>query len=360
MISAIHSQAGFVLKRFVDLTNWKSAPMRDIQLQRITHCPSDYSELEVLASLVGLESGEQVDLGYCPECGLVTYMDAPSPEAADHYYRSVWMGQSLPEAIAEAQKHSQRTVDASYFQQIPIDHARPILEIGVGTGHGLPLLTAGGFSDIRGLENCPVRAEAVRQVFGIPVSVGDFAATEFADKFALLCCHHVLEHVLNPDAFIAQCAAIQNSGDVLLLSVPDFVHEPSVGVLLFWPHVHSFSKHSLARLLAKHGYGVVADMSDAGLFFVARKGDVPAIGVPPITKLQAQQKLLAGLGMGIEETLLTWQRDFDGATWQSTRHNAYRQYGEFPRQMLIEPVKQFRTSAPIEIQFPGRVEMCFK
>ena len=351
------SQHGFILKRFVDLTNWRSCAIFDLPLQRVTHCPIDGTELDCIASLVSQSSDERIDVGHCESCGLVTYMDTPTEAAVNSYYDSVWMGQTLEEVKADARQCLSRQADSEFFAALPIDHGQPVLEMGIGFGRLVPSMQAGGFTHIEGTEHCAVRAAAVREVFGITVHTG---SENLTGPYGLVSNHHVIEHVLDPDAFIKRCASLQGDGGILMVSAPDFTNEPAVAALLFWPHVHTFSHGSLSRLLAKHGYGVLSAATEGGLLHIAQKGAPLAHINPVLSQAEAINKLLLGLGLTWTESVLTWQRDFDGAVISGTQHDTRRRSGEFPRQMAIAPVRDFLTDSPIEIQFPGRVEMCFK
>lgn len=357
------AQHGFTIKRFVDLTNWRAVPIFDLEIESVPNCPIDGAELDLLAALVGRGGDEIIRIGHCPSCGLVTYIDRPTPAACERYYRDEWMGETAEEAYGKAaswrdQKPGNKKLAG--FAAIPVDRQRPAIEIGIGYGSNVAALKELGYTDIRGLENCAVRAEATQRAHDIPVALSDFCEWQTDDRFALVNSHHVLEHVHDPDAFVARCAEIQGDGDWLVLSVPHFNSEPSVGVLLFWPHLQSFTPYSLAALVHKHGYAV--EQIGGALGIQARKNRERAWRPEHqrLTLEMAALKLAAGLGLMRSEMLLTWQRDFDGASWEPGLHAAWKEKTQFPRRMIVDEIDEYVTEAPIEIQFPGRVEMLFK
>jgi SAM-dependent methyltransferase len=358
---ATSTQTGFVLKSFVDLTNWKSMPIFDLDIETVGQCPCDGGDLEVIAELTSQTTDERIRLGCCSVCGFVTYIDRPSQAAVSEYYKSTWMGESPAEAIAKAEKQKAAAGDTSLLDSLGVPSDCWALEIGAGYGGNVALLKQAGHPVIA-TESCPVRAQAIREAFGIEVFGGDFEHSNFPGRFPLISCHHVLEHAHDPAEVIAKCATLQEPGDVLLFSMPDFDYEPSIAVLLFWPHLHTFTKHSLAQLLGQHGYGVFADIHKGDLCFAACKRDPAFIsaGYPQLTPESAVDKLQRGCGLKLEPTVLTWQRDFDGAVHESPLHAYRKTKHNFPRRLAIEPITNYLSDAPIEIQFPGRVEMCFK
>lgn len=358
------SRWGFVLKRFVDLTNWKSQRIFDLDIERSETCPVCGEGLSLAASLASQSCGERIDIGHCVQCGLVSYIDRPTAAATERFYSEAWMGETPEDAAAVARDRCGKQKPLAYYQSLDCDRSRPVLEIGIGYGTTARMLKDIGFERVAGVEACPSRAAAVRDVHNIPVYLGRWEDMPAGEPYSLIMASHVLEHVHDPDAFVAKCAREQSLGDRLVLSVPNIANEPTVAVLLFWPHLHSFNRYALAYLLHKYGYEVERDETTfSEVVLSARKVSEPMLKSyrrPPLWVVV--NKFVVGLGFEREEeTMLTWQRDFDGASREPAWHAGIRTAGyEFPRRMMISPVREYLTDAPVEIQYEGRVEMCFK
>lgn len=366
---------GFLLKRWLALTNWHSVPIFDYAIEQQPTCPVDGAPLSVVAAITSQTTDEQIRIGCCPTCGLVGYMDRPSGEDVGAYYRNTWMGESEAEALAQAHRVKQyldQQADQEMFAarrklvaELPIDKSRPVLEVGCGYGRTIHELRLAGYRKLVGIESCPARAKATMQVYDVPVRMGDFLDPLVCRgdvPYSLIASHHVLEHSVNPDAFIARCAELQSEGDYLVLSLPNFLFEPSMGVLFFWPHLWSFNLVALWRLLLEHGYLLVEPKlsTDGDLYVLAQRhaGSGPPLGAT--TPRHVVAKLLLGLGLAPAGNTLVWQRDCEGANVCTERHAAVLQRSNFPRIAEIGPLENPKTDAPIEIQFEGRIELCQK
>ncbi len=357
--SAIAMQTGFVLKSFIDLTNWKSAPIFRLPIETVDICPTDGEPLEVIAELASQTTDERIRLGCCPSCGLVTYLDRPTKRAVADYYRHTWMGETRQEVTRQANEERARQGETKFTST----RERPALDIGCGYGANIGFVREMGYRRIVGVEACAARAHAVRCAFGIEVYQGAFEDIHIPGTFELIQCHQVLEHTHDPLAFVKRCAALQVEGDRLLICTPDFEQEPAMNTLMFWPHLHSFSRASMARLIESCGYEVCDppwELRGNLISTAIRKNDPATYACEVISPQAAIDKLLRGLGLKPISGLMTWQRDCDGATLQTAPHVACCQDGGFPRRAEIEPISQHLSEAPLEIQFTGRVEMCFK
>lgn len=353
------TQHGFKILDIIDSTNWKPVYPFDYTIEAHPLCPIDGTEFATIAAIVSLSTDERIRVGCCPTCGLVGYIDRPIPADVDRYYAETWMGETLEQAMLKASAFAAKT-----YQNYGKKKGRA-LEIGCGYGGMVSRLIHEGY-EVHATESCPVRAEAVRQLFGIPVT------TELPDgPFDLITSTHVLEHVADFMGLLHACrerqelATIVSGGfhasGVFHASVPLFAREPSMGVLLFLPHLWSFGEESLCAALSASSYD--AQTSTSGMNLAVRA--VPVLGCIDVPERDyvgaATAKLLAGLGLAQPSpAVLTWQRDFDGATWAGADYAAWEQRHGFPRKVLVEKPGRYMTDAPIEVQFEGRVTMFHK
>ena len=348
---------GFKIRDFIDLTNWRPVYPFDYTIEAHLLCPIDGTEFATIAAIVSLSCDERIRVGCCPTCGLVGYIDRPSTADVQRYYAETWMGETLEQSLQKASAFAQNTWTTTLRKG-------RALEIGCGYGGMVAKLIAEGY-EVHATESCPVRAEAVRQVFGIPVT------EEMPDRpFDLITSSHVLEHVADFMGLLHACRSRQelatvsggfHRAGVLHASMPLFEREPSMGVLMFLPHLWSFGKESLCAALSASNYDAQASTNGMNLSVRA----VPVLGCTDVPERDyvgaAIAKLLRGLGL-VRETpaVLTWQRDFDGATWASANYAAWEQQHGFPRKVLVEKADAYRTAAPIELQYEGRVQLFHK
>ena len=87
-----------------------------------------------------------------------------------------------------------------------------------------------------------------------------------------------MEHTYDPDKVLGAAAGLQGPGDYLIVAVPNQKTEQPMSVFFFLPHLHSFTRASLERAAARHGYAVVDDRHTGSkqLVYVFRKQRNPA------------------------------------------------------------------------------------
>lgn len=343
-------------------STWRRVNVFDFAIETHPNCPIDGTAFETIAALVSLTNGERLRVGCCPRCGLVGYIDRPSQADIDRYYAEIWMGETPNEArdlswsIAIAGETSKQDIDT--LSSLPLDRDLPVLEIGCGYGRTIKALRESGFANIDATEHCPARAESVRQVFGINVT-----ADMPRKRYGLIVSYHVLEHVVDPAGLIRACAERQEKGDIMWHTMPAFESEPSMGILLFLPHLWSFNYIALRQLQELNGGYLVYsdDRPSNNLSTIAKR----SMSIGPYFNgdghlARAIEKLLCGLSLIPQRSVLTWQRDSDGCAWKSLPYAAQAVANNFPRSIVVEPVNSFITDAPIEVQFQERVQAYIK
>ena len=269
---------------------------------------------------------------------------------------------------------------------LPIDRNLPVCEIGCGGGVSLRQLAANGFSQLVGIEASRHRAAAVRSG-GFDVLTTLFEAPEAQEAlgargpFALIFAHHALEYTYHLDAVFATAAEVQKPGAYLIASVPHQQGEPSMGILMFMPHLHSFTSTSLARLAARFGYEV-ADASannTKNLNMVFRRTSSP-VAIDVIaegTPTRAVGKFVSALQLDrvrIGRRRLWWSRTSDQAgqlhvgppdflgRWNWHRFEAHNRIPRI-RSMLVTNLGargNEMDESPLEIQFSGRIGLFAK
>lgn len=128
-----------------------------------------------------------------------------------------------------------------------------VLEIGAGVGNLTRRLNEIGF-DAVGLEPGSGYIDFWK-ANNIPI-VNDFFPSNFVlQKFDIICCYAVLEHIEDPLRFLQDVKSQLTDRGVLVLSVPDCSDEIVAGdpTILLHEHVSYFDAGSLARLISLAG-----------------------------------------------------------------------------------------------------------
>lgn len=289
---------GFRILRPLELLNWRSIAITPaIPLEDQSRCPACGEPLANLALLGGERAAIRV--GTCRICGYVGYRDRPTREWISRYYAEVWShGAEKDTAKLAAKRPRENLITASLRSALTAisDRNRPVLEIGAGYGTMLRAVRDAGFASAIGIESSHTRAETARQATGLAILEGDFESPAIQAElirrapFGLIYLFHVLEHTYRPAEIIAAASRLQSPGDLLLIGVPNLAGEPAMNILLFLPHLHSFTLTALTSLLNRASYTIIeAGFSDAvNLNVIARKRVHTA--TPPTMRSAIEEK----------------------------------------------------------------------
>ena len=295
------TSSGFKILQFRKLNNWKILDVRDdIPMVVSDQCPNDSQPLRTLCTLVGRRGAQRIRIGCCDTCGTIGYIDRPAKEWITRFYADTWdqkaaakrEGLITHEMAARKQQYQQHkdmytlTSKALHHTFARLDKKRPVLEIGCGYGLNLNRLKDAGFQHVTGIEASVHRAEVTRDLFSIPVYTGNFedqhiqASLKEKGPFGLIYSHHVLEHIYDPYEMIRLSASLQKEGDTFIVTLPNMETGYSLSTLLFLPHLYTFTKQGLRRMLARFGY-VVIDDSFSTPYELCLIAEKRAIATPP-------------------------------------------------------------------------------
>lgn len=156
---------------------------------------------------------------------------------------------------------------AKLLQIVP-DRAR-VLDVGCSSGYlARPLVLRG--CTVVGVEKDPVAADAAREVCE-EVLVGDVETMELplpAGSFDVVLCGDLVEHLRDPEAFLARVRPLLATGGSLALTTPNVANwAMRLGLLagrwrytergiLDRTHLHLFTKATLVEALERAGYRV--------------------------------------------------------------------------------------------------------
>jgi len=129
------------------------------------------------------------------------------------------------------------------------------LDVGCGTGELLAALHHDGWA-VQGVEPDATLARQARERHGLDVFVGDLAAAAFPDgHFDLVILWHVLEHLPEPRATLAEVRRVLRPGGVAVIGVPNAASLQARLFGRYWAaydvpwHLTHFTPGTLGRLL---------------------------------------------------------------------------------------------------------------
>jgi SAM-dependent methyltransferase len=257
-------------------------------------------------------TGHRFEVRVCPDCGLAVTWPPLSDDGMAPYYppgyygsgqRYPWPLESLLSGVLARR--------ARRLEQWLGRRGR-VLDVGCGPGHLLHSFQRRGWTTV-GLERSDTAARTAREVYGLDVRVGTLRDAGFPPRsFDAVVLWHVLEHLADPEATIADAGGLLTPGGVLLVGVPDFgsIEARWAGSSWFHLDVPRHRTHmtaaTLEAMLRRCGFAVLSAHRSA----------------PEYDVFSALQSALNRLGLR-PNALFTWLRRRDArAASSQTRHEA--------------------------------------
>jgi 2-polyprenyl-3-methyl-5-hydroxy-6-metoxy-1,4-benzoquinol methylase len=222
-------------------------------------CPHPPPSQQLLFGARDFITGDRFRIELCENCGIA--FTRPAPAAADlpKYYPPAYYGggsKRFPAFVEQLQCALYRR-RAAKVEQI-LGGKGKVLDIGCGPGFLLHEFRARGW-DVHGTEFSEQSAAHACNALGLPVSIGDVAALQFgAASFDAVILWHVLEHMPDPHATIAEAARLLRPDGILLCAVPNFGSLEARFAQDNWfhldvpRHLNHFTATALTTLLAVH------------------------------------------------------------------------------------------------------------
>lgn len=199
----------------------------------------------------------------CGDCGLVATFPPVPPGEIGRYYPPSYYGENSRRfnALLEGLIPFFRNRRARAIEKFAPKGR--ILDVGCGRGI-LPALMRDRGWDVHGLEFSETAARHARNELRIPVFVGDFLQSPYAEaSFDAVVLWHVLEHVSDPVATIRKARQVLKPGGLLITAVPNFESLQARWTGRHWFHLdvprhyHHFGLAVLLRLLTSNGFSIL-------------------------------------------------------------------------------------------------------
>jgi SAM-dependent methyltransferase len=145
-----------------------------------------------------------------------------------------------------------RRVLEAAFARLPVPSPCEVLDLGCGTGTNFALL--GRFGPVTGLEVNPAAVELARRRGFKEVTQGGAERIPFADdRFGLIACLDVIEHVEDDGAALAESARVAKPGGLLVITAPAYprlysAHDTASG------HRRRYTMRGLRRVAGNAGW----------------------------------------------------------------------------------------------------------
>jgi len=171
-------------------------------------------------------SGETFHLRDCKRCGFRFTYPLPEPDVISDYYRSeTYISHSdTRKGIINAAYHVARNfmLRRKIRWVSSFSPGKTLLDVGCGTGYFLNTAQKQGYI-AQGVEVDAGARQFAKEKFGLQVDEAEaFLSEHFQKSFDWITLWHVLEHLHNPDRYLAKIKACLEENGLLLIAVPNF------------------------------------------------------------------------------------------------------------------------------------------
>jgi SAM-dependent methyltransferase len=195
----------------------------------------------------------------CARCGFVWLEPLPSLEELQKHY--AWTYEEGPYQVFAAADGIRRLIARDRLSALRGSiGAGPCLDVGASTGAFVAAAREAGL-EAEGIELSARAVEIARQA-GLPVQRARLEEFEPRAPLHTVTAFDTIEHLLEPAVLLERARAWLVSGGVLAMTLPDIGSAAARLLGKRWyfyaplDHFHYFDRHTIARLLAGHGFSV--------------------------------------------------------------------------------------------------------
>ncbi len=255
----------------------------------------------------------------CNNCGFVFILPRPSAQKHQDLYQegqfsSTARSLSAPDdakfAACEPIARSRLGILERELEESLWSKDKSVLEVGCGTGDFLRLMRGCGW-DVQGLEPDIAYTEAVKERYNLPIHNQFVEQFDTEQRFDLACSFHVIEHVEDPNVFLANIHRLLNDQGYLYLECPsiDRWYGETIDFFFWDVHINTFSQKTLQAFLAKNQFQVMSSgWNGNGLWVIAQKTklqDIPVNWDSPQRVHQIVQQATSARKLAINNRLIT-------------------------------------------------------
>lgn len=200
----------------------------------------------------------------CAQCAFVTADVRVSDEQLCALYtHKYFAGEEYKDYLSERPliERQFRSRLRQLLQVVPASSTKRLFEIGCAYGFFL-VIAKEHFASVEGIDISQDAIAHATTTLQLSAHAGDFADHVFTSPPDVVCLWDTIEHVKDPDLYLANCTRAMRPGGIVAITTGDIgsllarfrgrrwrqIHPPT--------HLHYFSKATLTRLLAKHGFTV--------------------------------------------------------------------------------------------------------
>ena len=221
---------------------------------------------EVVPACQGDRYGMGIRTVVCGRCGLIFTSPRPSADWFGNFYRKHYRQFYKKVSRPDEAWVKRPWIEGRHGRNI--EFLAPYLpESGVALDAGCSERTFLAFLQerrpgwtVHGVETNAEFAEFARSYYGLGNStIGEIEdlVERSPEQFDLVAANHVLEHLLDPAAFLSTARNLLKPGGLLFIDVPDAEGEKPGIWNLHIAHVYHFSAATLGNLLRRHGFEFV-------------------------------------------------------------------------------------------------------
>jgi SAM-dependent methyltransferase len=142
-----------------------------------------------------------------------------------------------------------------------LNPAKSLLDVGAASGIFLALAKDEGY-EVAGIEPSEYLADEAQKRYGLKLFNGIIEDFDSDEKYPVISLLDIIEHLVDPDAFMAAVDRLMADNGILVIVTPD-VNSLAARLMgkRWWhyriAHINFFNLPSLKLLLDKHGYDIV-------------------------------------------------------------------------------------------------------
>jgi 2-polyprenyl-3-methyl-5-hydroxy-6-metoxy-1,4-benzoquinol methylase len=202
---------------------------------------------------------DNVNVVRCRHCGLIFTEKMQQHDDLIKHYSDEYFEPYLKTEAIHLKKRFRKRIEEIKCLAFP----GLLLDVGCGAGFFLKLASQTGYA-VKGVEISPYAVDYTRHNLGLSVFMGELGDVDFApESFDIITLWHVLEHVRDPKAFLAQVNHLLKEKGLLAVEVPNIGSSIARCAGTKWElmapkeHFYYFDTATLQQYLEESGFTII-------------------------------------------------------------------------------------------------------